>query len=131
MKLGIWKLFSNVSMLGFPRSGCSSWRVPFKGGGTGILGSMHPSKAPGSDSMPASFFQKFWHIIGNDILSFVLNILNNNASPACINETFIALIPSCTKDFLPISLCNVVYKLVSKTVTNRLKMVLLMLIHKS
>jgi len=43
-----------------------------------------------------------------------------------INETFIALIPkqekSITPDrFRPIALCNVVYKIISKVIANRLK----------
>ena len=46
-----------------------------------------------------------------------------------INETHIALIlkkcnPICVSGFHPISLCNVIYKLISKVLANRLKLVL-------
>ena len=59
----------------------------------------------------------------------VLNVLNSNASLSDINNSYITLvpkvkIPSRMKDFCPISLSNVVYKLISKVLANRLKTVL-------
>ena len=60
----------------------------------------------------------------------VLNILNSNMSMVEINKTnIITLVPKIknpTKmtDFRLISLCNVVYKLISKVLANRLKVIL-------
>lgn len=90
------------------------------------LNQMHPLKAPGPDGLPALFFQKYWNIVGNDVQSLVLSVLNEGKSPESINRTFIALIPKCKnpnspKQFRPISLCNVVMKLVTKVIANRLK----------
>ena len=91
--------------------------------------SMHPTKAPGPDSMPTIFYQKYWDIIGDDVSKTILNILNSNAPMADLNKTNIALIPKIknpTKmsDFQPINLCNVSYKIISKILANRLKPIL-------
>ena len=94
------------------------------------LKKMHPTKATGPDGMSAIFFQKYWGIVGNDVICMVLNVLNSNMSMVEINKTNITLVPKIknpTKmtDFRPISLCNVVYKLISKVLANRLKIILL------
>lgn len=87
---------------------------------------MHPLKSSGPDGMPTLFFQKYWHFVGQDVKKMVLEVLNNNKDPTELNGNFIALIPKgkntkTPKDFKPISLCNVVMKLVTKTIVNRIK----------
>ena len=42
------------------------------------LKQMHPTKAPGLDGHPALFYQKFWHIIGDEVTDLVISILNND-----------------------------------------------------
>ena len=64
--------------------------------------------------------------MGGDVTLVVLNALNSSVVPESLNSTFIALIrkfkhPKRVADFRPISLCNVVCKLISKVLVNRLK----------
>jgi hypothetical protein len=92
------------------------------------LHQMAPLKAPGPDGFPAGFFQHHWAVMGKEVGRFIIDILNSGSMPSHLNMTHIALIPkvkspTCVTEFRPISLCNVVYKLISKVLANRLKKV--------
>ena len=87
---------------------------------------MAPLKAPGLDGMPPLFFQTYWTNVGMDVTQAVLSCLNSGSILRFINHTFITLIPKVNNpdrvsDFRPISLCNVIYKIISKVIANRLK----------
>ncbi len=97
---------------------------------------MHPTKAPGPDGMTAQFFQKYWHIVGDDVTTACLNCIHSSKVLKSINYTHITLVPKvATPEFMtqfrPISLCNVLYKIVSKMLANRFKKVLPDIISKS
>ena len=57
------------------------------------LDQMAPLTAPGPDGMSLIFYKSFWHIVGGDVTTVVLNALNSGVVPESLNSTFIALIP--------------------------------------
>ena len=67
--------------------------------------------------------------MGDSVVLAVLDFLNNGNMLPDINHTNIVLIPKVKNlermsKFRPISLCNVIYKIISKVLANRLKQVL-------
>ncbi|KAL0402473.1 UNVERIFIED_CONTAM: LINE-1 retrotransposable element O protein [Sesamum latifolium] len=93
---------------------------------THAIAQMYPYKSPGPDGMSPVFFQKYWHIVGPETASFVLDFLNHRNFDARFNYTYIVLIPKIPKletmsHFRPISLCNITYKITSKVLASRLK----------
>ncbi|KAL4279285.1 hypothetical protein GQ457_03G012310 [Hibiscus cannabinus] len=93
------------------------------------LKSMSPLKASGEDGLGVVFYQRFWHIVGQEVSRFCFDMLNGNYEMKDINHTRIVLIPKVDNpqhmfQFRPISLCNVLYKIISKMLANRFSRVL-------
>ena len=93
------------------------------------LKQMHPLKVLSSDGMPPLFYPHYWPAINFVVIQTIVDFLNHGVAPPKFHETHIVLIPktknsSRVTDYRPISLCNVAYKLASKVVANRMKVVL-------
>jgi hypothetical protein len=90
---------------------------------------MHPLKSPGLDGFSVDFDQKSWEVVGKEVSRATLYVLNWGSFDAGLNSTNIFLVtkvvaPSQVIEFKPISLCNMIYKIISKAIANRLKTVL-------
>jgi hypothetical protein len=85
-----------------------------------------PLKAPGPDGFPTRFFQRHWDIMKQYVTQGVQDFFATGKMPPGVNETSIVLLPKkdepeLLKDFRPISLCNVIYKVISKCMVNHLR----------
>lgn len=88
--------------------------------------SLKSFKALGSDGLHAGFYQRFWLIMGNLVIEEVKKVFVSKKIPEVINRTYIALIPKIQGpetlgNYRPISLCNMVYKIVTKIIMARLR----------
>ncbi|KAA3471387.1 reverse transcriptase [Gossypium australe] len=93
------------------------------------LKEMGPTKAPGADDFLALFFQRYWHIAGNEVTNYCLGVLNDKRPMEDFNKTNIVLISKISKptkmiNFRPISLCTFVYKVIAKAIVHRLQNVI-------
>lgn len=90
-------------------------------------------KAPRPDGFVAGFYQNNWSLVGDDVTKMVLAFLHSGTMLREINRTYINLIPKVpnvvsVNDFRPISLFNVLYKIIASVMVNRLRPVLKSLI---
>lgn len=78
----------------------------------------------------SAFFSKYiCDAIGAKVCNIVMELLNSSTSLTSINKTYITLIPKLKKptkmiDFSPISLCNVIYKIIFNILDNKIKLIL-------
>ncbi|GKB58259.1 RNA-directed DNA polymerase, eukaryota, partial [Tanacetum coccineum] len=87
------------------------------------------NKTPGPDGFSFEFFRKYWNLIGRDIIQAVKEFFDKGSFPRGCNSSFIALIPKIqdakfVKNYRPISLIGSIYKIISKVMANRLRLVL-------
>ena len=88
--------------------------------------SLPRNKTPGPDGYTGEFYRKTWDVIGPDLTRAVLEFFSSGKLLKQWNCTVISLIPKRVGadklvDFRPISLCNVVYKVISKILARRLQ----------
>ena len=87
---------------------------------------MHPDKALEPDGMTPAFFQKHWHIVGEYVYKMVKHFFVTGDIVDGLNDTNIVLIPKKKNpmvigDLRPIALCNVLMKIITKVMANRMK----------
>lgn len=91
--------------------------------------SMGSFKAPGPDGLQAIFYKSQWETVGEALCQLIYEIFSDHSKVGEINATLITLIPKVENvtsmhQFRPISLCNVSYKVVTRILAKRLRMVI-------
>ena len=97
------------------------------------LSSLDSTRAPGLDGFTTLFYKKYWSIVKVEVLGCINNFFLNHFLLQEQNHTHIALIPKqsgshTVHHFRPTSLSNIVYKIITKILANRLKTMLLKII---
>ena len=98
------------------------------------LQGMQCAKVPGVDGIPIDFYKSFWPEMGEDILAVLSDSLAKGRLPLSCRRAVLSLLPkkgdlNDIKSWRPVSLLCSEYKLLSKTLANRLSKVLEQVIH--
>ncbi|XP_043697496.1 uncharacterized protein LOC122648332 [Telopea speciosissima] len=94
-----------------------------------VVFSLKDSKAPWPDGFGAGFYKHSWEVIGEELTNAVQWFFANSFMPHSINATFITLVPksgdvSTFAGFWPLALCNLLYKIITKILSNRIQHVI-------
>ncbi|GJR36945.1 putative RNA-directed DNA polymerase, eukaryota, reverse transcriptase zinc-binding domain protein [Tanacetum coccineum] len=86
-------------------------------------------KSPGPDGFSFLFLKTYWELFKDDVVKVVRSFFDSFVMPKGANSSFITLIPKIAnpihiKDFRPISLIDMQYKIIAKILVNRLSKVI-------
>lgn len=87
---------------------------------------MQDLKALGLDGFPAIFYKQMWSTVGDEMVRAFTSFFHLGSMPKEVNSSLIVLIPktsnpSSVNHYRPISLCDVVYKVISKLLVSKLR----------
>ncbi|KAK1292012.1 hypothetical protein QJS10_CPB17g00255 [Acorus calamus] len=87
---------------------------------------MRKDGSPGPDGFTAEFFRVCWDVVKQDTVAAVQAFFSSGFMLRQLNHSFIALIPKSKAadtldEFRPISLCNTVYKLITKCMASHIQ----------
>ncbi|XP_042023111.1 uncharacterized protein LOC121770446 [Salvia splendens] len=94
---------------------------------------IYGDSAPGPDGFTALFYQACWATVGPDVVAAIGQVFGGAYLPRSVTATSIVLIPKkpvpeSWSDYRPISLCNVVNKIITKIMSKRMTGLLPMII---
>ena len=90
---------------------------------------MDMGKAVGLNESMTNFFHYFWDLIKQEVWEIVQETRRAREILKDFNATFFSLVPKVEgadslRKFRPKSLCNVIYKVISNVIANRVKLIL-------
>ena len=94
---------------------------------------MKNEKSPGEDGIPKEFYEKYYHLIEDELCYLYNNILIDKEQPSSQKNALVKLLFKNgdhheLKNWRPVSLLNTDYKILSKILTNRIANVLPMIV---
>ena len=102
---------------------------------TEALKNMENDKSPDTDGLTAEFYKKFWPLLTKEFTKMTNAVLNRK----CLTDTQREALICCIykkgdrvdiRNWRPISLLNINYKIITKTITNKIKAILTHLISR-
>lgn len=95
---------------------------------------MSSGKTPGLDGLNTEFYKQFWPIIGEDLFAVFIESLKRGTLPMSLRRAVVTLLPKKgdledIRCWRPVSLLGVDYKILSKCLTNRIKLYISSIIH--
>lgn len=98
------------------------------------LQKMECGKSPGIDGLPVDFYKAFWQDLGQDLLEVLNECFASGWLPTSCRRAVITLLPkkgdlNDVKNWRPVSLLSSDYKILSKTLANRLSEAIEQVVH--
>ncbi|XDV49743.1 hypothetical protein PO909_018933 [Leuciscus waleckii] len=102
---------------------------------TEAMQQLSTGRSPGIDGLTAEFYQCFWGILGEDFYEVLSECCQSKILPTSCSRAVLSLLPKkgdlgLLKNWRPVSLLCVDYKIFSKCLANRLKFYLGLLVQK-
>ena len=104
-------------------------QIPSLGEIKNVIFGMQSLKSPRPNGLPPLFYKKYWHVVEYSVIRAVRNFFILGKMIKEFNYSYIVLIPkilnpSSINHYRPISLCNTIYKVISKLLVDRLRAVI-------
>lgn len=101
-----------------------------------VVNSLGPTKAPGPDGITAALVQQNWDYFGPIVIKEVTSFFQTGMMKEGIAHSNLVLIPKTTAptkvtEFRPISVCNLLYKVISKIIASKMQPWMDVIISKS
>lgn len=86
---------------------------------------MKSNKAPGPDGFTSEFFKASWSVVGREVVPAMKSFFDLGNLLKEVNATILTLVskkvnPAAMEDFRPIACCKVLYKCITKILSNPL-----------